>query len=223
VILFTYTTMSSIVRQALWDAELARSGCFDKIMVQNLEATVNAGTDVWGRQKVQRAFISVTVTLGHHFESASTTDTVDASTIHYGILSKAIQADVQGSKSEWASTHSLSAMIGQSVAKVAGSTPIYAIETNVCYLKGSMFGDGAGYTTSKIIQGSDVQSHVMYLRNVRIPCVIGVNSNERLQKQPVVLNIWIERVHESRVDDYAKLETFLFTVCLCHFVRGSLY
>jgi dihydroneopterin aldolase len=208
--------MSSVVRQALWDAELARSGCFDKIIVQNLEVTVNAGTDVWGRQKVQRALISVSVTLGHQFASASTTDTVDASTIHYGILSKAIQADVQSSKSEWASTHSLSAVIGQSVEKVAGSTPIFAVETNVCYVKGSMFGDGAGYTTSRIIQGADVQSHVLYLRNVRIPCLIGVNSNERLQKQPVVLNIWVERVHESQVDEYAKLETFLCTVCLCH-------
>jgi dihydroneopterin aldolase len=208
--------MTQIIRQALWDAELTRSGHFDKIIVQNLEVTVNAGTDVWGRKKTQRALISVTVTLDQQFASASTTDTVDGSTVHYGTLSKAIQAQLQqNASSSWISTAELSTTVADSVRKVADSTPIYAVETNVCYLKGSMFGDGAGYVTSSI-EPSGQRSNVLYLRNVRIPCLIGVNSNERLQKQPVVLNIWIECVNEVRADDYAKLETLLFTVCLCY-------
>jgi dihydroneopterin aldolase len=203
--------MAQIIRQALWNAQLAQSGHFDKIMVQNLEVIVNAGKDVWGREKPQRALISVTVTLEQEFASASTTDTVDGSTIHYGILSKAVQAQLQSVSSTWSSTVALSTSIADSVGKVAGSTPIHALETDVRYIKGSMFGDGAGMTTSSL-ERSGQRSSVLYLRNVRIPCLIGVNSNERLQKQPVVLNLWVECIHESRSDDHAKLETLLFTV-----------
>jgi dihydroneopterin aldolase len=207
--------MAEVVRQALWDGEVTRSGRFDKIMVQKLEVTVNAGKDAWGRPKVQRAQISVTVTLNEQFGSAADTDTVDGSTIHYGTLSKALQADLKSRMPEWASTQTLAGDIINSVSKVAGQTPIYALEVDICYVKGSMFGDGAGVTASRIMQDSRLHSNVLYLRSVRIPCLVGVNSNERLQKQPVVLNIWIDCVHDSRTDDYGELESFLFTVRLC--------
>ncbi|KAF2848584.1 hypothetical protein T440DRAFT_401030 [Plenodomus tracheiphilus IPT5] len=197
-----------VVRQALWDAQVAGSGCYDKIAVENLELVVNAGKDVWGRPKRQRAQVSVVLTLATQFASAASTDSVDDSTVHYGVLSKAIQAEFSDTAAEWTSTAALSSRIGQCVRSVAGSTAIYAIETDVCYLKGSMLGDGAGHITSTI-QDTMLRSNVLYLRNVRIPCVIGVNSNERLQKQPVVLNVWVDRIPDSRVDDYAELETLL--------------
>jgi dihydroneopterin aldolase len=199
------------IRQAVWDAKVAESGHYDKIAVQNLDITVNAGTDVWGRKKKQRAFISVTVTLAQQFASASSTDTVDDSTIHYGILSKAVQARLQDASSDWVSTSELSASIRDSVKKVAGSTPIYAVETNVSYLKGSMFGDATGHITSTIEETGE-HSSTLYLRNVRIPCLIGVNSNERLKKQPVLLNLWVDCIPESRVDGCAELESVLFYV-----------
>ncbi|KAL5118584.1 hypothetical protein ACEQ8H_003435 [Pleosporales sp. CAS-2024a] len=204
--------MAQAIRQAVWDAHVAQSNHYDKIIVQDLDVVVHAGKDVWGRQKAQRALISVAVTLGQRFASASATDTVDASTIHYGILSKAIQARLQACNAEWMSTAGLSALVGDSVAEVAGSTSIYAIETDVCYVKGSMFGDGCGHSTSTLV-GTDTRSSVLYLRNVRIPCVIGVNSNERLQKQPVVVNLWVECLPAlaSRADDYPALEAFLFS------------
>ncbi|KAI8932495.1 hypothetical protein NX059_010677 [Plenodomus lindquistii] len=205
--------MAKVVRQAHWAAEAALSGHHDKIAVDNLEVVVNAGKDVWGRSKKQRAHVSVCLTLATPFASAAATDSVDRSTVHYGVLSKAIQAELPDAAVEWTSTAALSLRILQCVRRVAGSTAIYAVETNVCYPKGSMLGDGAGHMTSTIQnrpgQVAALRSTVLYLRNVRIPCVIGVNANERLQKQPVVLNIWIDNIADSRVDDYAELETLL--------------
>lgn len=201
----------ALSRQAAWNSQVAQSDCTDKIIVQNLAVTVNAGTDVWGRKKKQRALISVTVTLGNHFASASSSDTVDDSTVHYGTLSKAIQGRIQDDTLEWMSTADLSIAIAGIVRTAAGSAPIFAIETDVCYLKGSMFGDGAGHQAS-IITTTGIYSNVLYLRNVRIPCLIGVNSNERLRKQPVVVNLWVDCVPASRVDDYAALETALVQV-----------
>jgi dihydroneopterin aldolase len=209
--------MSQVVRQAQWEAEAASSGHCDKIMVQNLEVVVNAGKDVWGREKKQRALISVTLTLGKQFTSASSTDSVDDSTVHYGTLSKAIQARFKEETMAWMSTAALSAAVSKCVRDVAGSTDIYAIETNVCYLKGSMFGEGAGHITS-CIEKSGTRSNVLYLRNVLIPCLIGVNSNERLKKQPVVLNVWVDNVDDSRIEDYPQLETLLFEVSATRYI-----
>lgn len=213
--------MAQIIRQALWDAALIQSGQCDKIMVQNLEVVVNAGKDVWGREKKQRALISVTLTLGKQFTSASSTDSVDDSTVHYGTLSKAIQARFSDDTQAWSSTAALSAAVSQCVRDVAGSTEIYAIETSICYLKGSMLGEGAGHMTSWI-EKSGTRASVLYLRNVRIPCLIGVNANERLQKQPVDVNVWIDRIADSRVDDYPQLERLLFEVGKLFFQHWTL-
>lgn len=203
--------MAQVVRQSLWNAEVAHSGHYDKIAIEHLEVVVTAGNDVWGRPKKQRAHISVTVTLSDHFASASSTDSVDASTVHYGLLGKAIQAALQDATAEHISTAALSSCIFQCVCRVAGSTSIFAIETDICYLKGSMFGDGAGHMTATI-NDSKLRSNVLYLRNLRVPCIIGVNPNERLQKQPVILNVWLDAIPDARVDDYVALETLLFQV-----------
>ena len=199
------------IRQAVWDAKVAESGHYDKVAVQNLEVSVNCGTDVWSRKKPQRAYISVTVTLGQKFASASSTDTVDESTIHYGILSKAVQARLKSASSDWVSTPDLSASVRDSVKKVSTSTPIYAIETSVSYLKGSMFGDAITHTAS-CIETTGERTSMLHFRNVVIPCLIGVNANERLKKQPVVLNLWVSCIRDSRVDDYAELETLVFNI-----------
>ncbi|KAL1798413.1 hypothetical protein ACET3X_002450 [Alternaria dauci] len=201
--------MSQLVTQVQWNAEAASSGHYDKIMVQNLEVVVNAGKDVWGREKKQRALISVTLTLAKQFTSASSTDSVDDSTVHYGTLSKAIQARFKDETMAWMSTSALSTAVSKCVRDVAGSTDVYAIETNLCYIKGSMFGEGAGHITSHI-ERTGTRTNVLYLRDVRIPCLIGVNANERMQKQPVVLNVWVDKIDDSRVEDYPQLETLLF-------------
>jgi len=199
----------SVLARDVWDAQLAHSGRYDKILVDNLEVSVNAGTDVWGRKKKQRATISVVVTLGQHFTSASTTDTVDQSTIHYGTLSRAIQARLLDGASEWVSSATLSAIILDSVRGMAGSTCIHAIQTTIKYVKGSMFGESIGYTTCNN-ERDGTKSNTLCLQNVRIPCLIGVNPNERLRKQPVVVNLWVDCISDDRVDDYAQLEQVIF-------------
>ncbi|RMZ68454.1 dihydroneopterin aldolase [Pyrenophora seminiperda CCB06] len=198
----------ALVRQVQWDAEMLQSGHFDKIMVQNLEVVVPAGKDVWGREKKQRANISVTLTLRNNFLTAD--DTVDSSTVHYGTLSKAIQALFKNDDMPWISTPELCIFISNSVREVAGPTILYALETDVSYTKGCMFGEKVGYKVSAIETGTGPISNVLYLRNVRIPCLIGVNSNERLNKQPVNVDLWVNNIDPSLVDEYPRLEMLLF-------------
>ena len=62
------------------------------IRVTNLQATVKVGADAWGRNqgKAQPVLISVAISLRNPFTTASAQDSVDGSTVHYGILSKGI-------------------------------------------------------------------------------------------------------------------------------------
>ncbi|KAH7364331.1 hypothetical protein BKA65DRAFT_134957 [Rhexocercosporidium sp. MPI-PUGE-AT-0058] len=61
------------------------------ISLTNLQTTLPLGTDAWGRASIpQPLLISSTISLLHPFTTASSTDTVTPSTVHYGTLSKAI-------------------------------------------------------------------------------------------------------------------------------------
>ncbi|KAF2675882.1 hypothetical protein K458DRAFT_425187 [Lentithecium fluviatile CBS 122367] len=201
-------------RQDAWDGFLAAKSITDKIHVRNLEATVNAGFDVWGRKRKQRALITITLSLAKPFDSAAEADALDRSTVHYGTLSKDIQSCIQEQR-QWMSTGDLSRLILTCIGKTAGTTELAATEVDIMYPKSSMLGDGAGYSFSSMPVPSHQQiwiSNVLYLRNVRIPCLIGVNSNERTAKQPVVVNMWIECLRPTRTDDYVKLEAVVVKV-----------
>lgn len=198
----------NVIRSAVWHSQLDAKGVTDHITVRNLQATVSAGVDVWNRNKSQQALITTTIYLRKPFDSAARGDTLDNSTVHYGKLSKTIKAGIEnkaGTKIGHFYTHELALAIISFVDDMTSIEVMAATEVDVFYPKGSMLGDGAGYVHS-VMQDGEPFSRVLYLRNVRVPCIIGVNSNERLQKQPVVINIWIECLRGDRTDDYPKLE-----------------
>jgi FolB domain-containing protein len=200
------------IRQAVWSARLAKYDVTDKICVQNLEVTANAGVDVWGRRKSQRTQITVTLHLARPFDSAAEADALDKSTVHYGKLSKDIQNRVH-SLPEWKTTSGLAGEILKQIMETKGDTGLIATEIDVLYPKSSMLGEGAGFSLSSTHVGEDLEiSTVLYIRNVRIPCLIGVNSNERTAKQPVVVNLWAECVRPSRTDAYTELEAVVVNV-----------
>ena len=66
------------------------------IRVRNLQTSSKVSKDAWGRSGIlQPLLISASVSLHSHFQSASSVDKVDTSTIHYGTLSKAIVQAVE--------------------------------------------------------------------------------------------------------------------------------
>lgn len=192
----------------------------DKITVRNLQVVVNAGVDVWGRQKKQRALITATVALAKPFETAAKADSLDSSTIHYGILSKDIQGAVAEKESEWMSTYDFASHVLKQITSTAGQTVLVSLEVDVFYLKGSMFGEGVGFKRSMTQYSNGVE--VLYFRNLSVPCIIGVNPNERLRKQPVVVNLWIENIKRERIDDYPNLESAVVNVRLQRVCRRDL-
>ena len=194
----------------IWRARLLERGCTDSISVRNLQCIVPAGVDVWGRKKEQPVLVTSTLHLAKPFDSAASADSLDSSTVHYGILSKDILRELK-SIGTHVDTATLAGHVHAQTVKTSGNAPVEAIVAEVFYPKGSMLGDGAGWTSAAFNDAQAV-SCTLYLRNVRVPCLIGVNANERLQKQPLIINLWIERVTWKRSDDYPALEKVLVEV-----------
>ncbi|OCL02078.1 hypothetical protein AOQ84DRAFT_305424 [Glonium stellatum] len=195
-----------LLRQAIWRCRQIE--VTDQISVSNLRVTANAGVDVWGRKKPQPALLTVTVSLPQPFSSAAEGDVVDSSTVHYGKLSKSVILSIEEAAPSWLSSMDLAHLIEGATSATASPASLMACEVDVFYPKGSMLGEGAGLTYSRAY-GDGTISRVLYLKNVRVPCLIGVNSHERLMKQPIVADLWIDCLAKDQSDEYTRVEQLL--------------
>ncbi|KAI0154845.1 hypothetical protein GGR57DRAFT_465213 [Xylariaceae sp. FL1272] len=87
------------------------------VRVRNLQSTMTAGRDAWGRtSKSQPVLLSSEVSFAQAFDTASTSDSVNAETVHYGNLSKTLLAGMEYATSS-------DAKKGKEVKKQDVSTP----------------------------------------------------------------------------------------------------
>lgn len=181
----------------------------DRICLRQLNVTACCGLDCWERRKAQPLKVSISASLKDPFQSAADTDVVDDSTIHYGKLSKNIlsRLDIQ---TEWLSSHGLAEVLEHVVKRTAGREDLIdALELDISYPKASMLGEEAGYILSIAYTEPNEVSSVLYIKNLRIPTLIGVNAHERMKKQMVVVNIWIDSLAPEASDGYVAVETLL--------------
>lgn len=201
------------MRQTEWRALQYRHATIeDKIAVRNLQVTVTAGQDAWGRQKIQPVLITVILSLTNTFDSAAAKDALDSSTIHYGQLSKAFKAVAEDTTQHWRSDQ-LASRIGSCIFEIANGTDLHSYEIEIFYPKGSLLGDGAAWSYSEIeVPKGRFSTETLHLRNMRMPCIIGINANERQQLQPVVVNLWLEHMAAHLSDDCPRIEAVVTKV-----------
>lgn len=66
------------------------------VKVRNLQTSIEGPSDAWNRKgKPQPLCVSASVMLKEAFDSSSSADSVQADTVHYGLLSKAILASLE--------------------------------------------------------------------------------------------------------------------------------
>jgi len=184
----------------------------DKIAVQNLSTQVNAGKDCWGREKQQPASISVVLYLRHRITTAATADELDHSTVHYGKFSKALLASLEGLEA-WMSTHDLLMVVWKTVCNDQWSSAIYAADMEVEFPKASALCGRVSCVAS--MEQGDTNPRIaqtLYFKDLRIPTLIGVNSNEREKKQAVVISVSIDRITGSAMDGYGEVEKHVLEV-----------
>jgi dihydroneopterin aldolase len=67
------------------------------VRVRNLQTTIEGPSDAWNRKGRQQPLsVSASVMLKEAFDTSSTADKVAGDTVHYGLLSKAILASLEG-------------------------------------------------------------------------------------------------------------------------------
>lgn len=184
----------------------------DKVCINDLAVNAMAGLDCWRRKKEQPVYISLTLTFKGEFFTASTKDVVDQSTVHYGKLGKNITATIseKSKAQEWLSSFDLAVLVEKAAQQTAGDPSLISTYiVDLSYPKGSLYGDRAGYRYC-VAYNADVYAITLYLENIRVPILLGVNEYERKKKQIVVANIWLDKIDKDFIDDHIALEeTFI--------------
>jgi dihydroneopterin aldolase len=225
--------------RSAWEVRTRAREPFAVIRVKNLQSFIQGPHDAWGRpQKNQPLLASVELSLKQPFgESVSGDQVTSGDTVHYGLLSKAIMASLasidQTSRSN--TTFTLKGVVNRVWSQLTGmdvngapaimeGSPVkpFLDASRVRYMsvtvnlpKASLLGSGVSLTASAVFRENAAQIEVynvsLRLRDLRVPTLIGVNSNERLQKQVVVTDVVVDQFDVDE-DEYSTLEKVVVEV-----------
>jgi len=186
--------------------------CCDGLIISNLHLRhpQRVGRDAWGRHKEQPLLLSVALVFKKPFSTAASKDALDGSTLHYGKLSAALR-DLPPSGPEWESLADFASRVQWAVFAF-GEAPklVQACRVQVRLPKASLLGDGISYELSGGVPTGN--KSILNLSSVTIPVLIGVNSNERQAKQPLVFQLSLYNIPETASDSYTAIESQLSKV-----------
>ncbi|KAM0427464.1 hypothetical protein ACHAPT_007424 [Fusarium lateritium] len=202
------------------------------VRVRNLQTTIQGPKDAWGRgAKLQPLLVSAEVSLTQAFGASSADDKVASDTVHYGLLSKAILSTLGHLPKSGLSLSDVlnelwinltgfrcNGLKGPSTGEAKSFLDINFIRRLTISLvlpKASLMGSAIRLSGSALFSNSSITSRSLELglEGLRVPTLIGVNSNERNAKQVVVANVRIDE-YETMYDDYAVLEGVVVDVSI---------
>ena len=202
---------------------------------------VGAAHDAWGRaRKAQPCTISAEVAFHAPFAAASARDKLGADTVHYGTLSKAVVGSVAGFEREVLQAEgeerSLRDVLGRVWADLTGLefegrvrgggatvvppfldlSKVRLLSVSVALPKASLLGDGVRLTASAVFDaaeqgGMEGRAMALEVSRLKVPTLVGVNANERLAKQFVIVTVTVEGFTRW-VDAYTDIERDVVTV-----------
>jgi dihydropteroate synthase/2-amino-4-hydroxy-6-hydroxymethyldihydropteridine diphosphokinase len=180
---------------------------YDKILIKNLVLKNIAGVEAWQRRKEQP--VVITVALFTDISAAGNTDHV-TNTIHYGHVTKAITK--LGEKSHFESLEGLAhAIVQLGCVQFGAARTQVTVEQPKALLHAAASGvrltrakeDFEGDPTTGAVSGLGVEDE-MYVRDLRLHTIVGVNPWEREEKQVVVINL---KVYPSNLPYHGNEET----------------
>ena len=163
----------------------------DHIYLRNLRLSAIVGRDAWDRAKPQP--IVVSVRLSRDISAAGLSDSI-RDTVSYGQVCKDIMEFVQERREGFESILNLNDQID----KLAMRKQWGGIELQISTVlpKGSLRAeDGLGlssfYLGTASERASESSKEWFSIGGLKLPCIIGVNTHERLEKQLVTINLRI--------------------------------
>ncbi|KAF6840102.1 dihydroneopterin aldolase family protein [Colletotrichum plurivorum] len=231
--------MTSTRLASSWQVRAEAGEPFAVIRVRDLQATIDAGTDAWGRKnKSQPVLVSAELSMAKPFDAASLSDSVSDDTVHYGLLAKAILASLERinarPRSAEAPSHvSLAGALDQIWADLTGVrlggeadaasagflgsriSAVRYLNLSVALPKASLLGSAVSLSASAVFSPSSsplaVRSSCLRIHGLRVPTLIGVNDNERLAKQIVGADVEIEKF-DAAEDIYVGIESIVVRI-----------
>ncbi|TGZ85037.1 Dihydropteroate synthase [Ascodesmis nigricans] len=184
----------------------------DLIFVRNLELAAQVGKDCWSRTKPQP--LSISLFLRSSVALAGSTDHLPYS-IHYGTVTKRVTKLVEGKKEGFESLQHLAEDISQLVLspELGGSWIKVVAEQPKALLRA----DCAGVSLVRgAAQKEDGEEDVVYIRDLHLRCIIGINPWEMEFEQQVLVNLTLFQPLEKdfreialHVEKYVEKSNFL--------------
>ncbi|KXT16594.1 hypothetical protein AC579_6637 [Pseudocercospora musae] len=177
----------------------------DTIAIKNLQIPFGViAPDVWGKAKEQPALVSINLLLKGGFASASSKDELDESTIHYGILAKRVRSSCRDGQTAGDLSQIIETIITDMARKDSGRFAVAKSTVDVQLPKASMFGDGIALsliTTYDSTGKAVAAGRIFSLKGVKIMTLIGVNSYERTNTQPLIVDILLHLRPQAQTTD----------------------
>lgn len=188
----------------------------DIVFLESLSVYTVVGLDAWRRpSRPQPVLLDVRVHTD--LAEAGATDDVNA-TINYGSLCKSINNLIE-SKGSFGNLAYFAHCLCHTALSVSDGGE--KVELAVTLPKGLLLAEGIGLSIVMAKGGNTMDAGKMiverqsfFVKNLRVPCIIGVNSHERIQKQEVVVNLTFLEFDDELLtgDVYINLMTGLSRV-----------
>ncbi|KAK1658620.1 hypothetical protein BDP55DRAFT_564778 [Colletotrichum godetiae] len=217
-----------------WQVRAEAGEPFAVIRVRDLQSIIKVGTDAWGREgKTQPIVVSAELSMSEPFEAASLSDKVSDDTVHYGLLAKAILGlldDVNRYKDDMSLEQAMRMiwveLTGYSIHGSESDDPgflknklpkIRYLNITLTLPKASLLGSSVSrsYSSTCDVHNASLSgwlySSTLRFNELRVPTLIGVNDNERLARQIVVVSVEIEG-YNGYSDSYVEIESFIVKI-----------
>ena len=179
----------------------------DRVILQHLALSAAIGPEAWHRPDRPQPVL-LDLSMQTNIELAGDTDDV-VHTIHYGYLCKAVTKVVERQK-PFRSIKEFADEVSKAALGPGGGK--HVAELTVTLPKAVLLAGGFGLSTMRMIEkkGTDTEemmvvSENVFVRDMKLACIIGVNPHERLEKQYVVLNLTFFDVRENLFTEYHVL------------------
>lgn len=178
--------------------------CADLIYLRDLYVSAIVGEDAWHRSNRQQP---VVITLSLHADVVLAGKMDDVSkTINYGKLCKAVMTKIQDTGT-FESLEDLSDVITTTAFRASDLAS--TIDCTIILPKASLLAEGVGISSSYRRDVEKKQSHrtqmSFMVKKLRVACIIGVNAQERIEKQMVIIDTRFQKYpFESRLS-YASV------------------
>ena len=129
---------------------MAAPWCSDGLEVcrLSLQHAQHAGVDGWGRRKEQPLLVSLRLSLRNPFTSAAAKDSLDESTMHYGLLAKRLRSVHPAS--DWESIEALAGRIHDAACNPTHAPQLLqACEVEIHLPKATLLGQEVSYVSRR--------------------------------------------------------------------------